>query len=187
MSLSNLDDLAGRIDASVQAALTERLRLARALANESRINGARQAVNDAVTTILPAAYETKREADEKVRDAKAEHSAAVAEAEWMLGGFFVARSNKQWLAIDADGVAVPEEDQRSLTADEKAKWIATTAADNEEVRRCAKALRSAEGAADQALIDLELAKKRTQAAFAELTAAVTYLSVIAGVVREESA
>lgn len=124
---SALTGLAERIDLAVENSVaTIALETARAMANESGLHRFQEMSLDALDQI-EAARRRKREAVIELDDAKSAYASALAEATWTLGDYFETRSNKSWLARNPDGTAIPEPEQRSLTADEKKAWIAGNA------------------------------------------------------------
>lgn len=119
------------------------LAIARKMANDTGLVRY-QLEQESLLEQFGAAQELKRSADHKLTIARESLADLVADAEWELASRFTSRSNKTWLAVDADGMLIPEDDQRSMTADEKKAWIARASSDLPEVRAAAKAVRAAE-------------------------------------------
>lgn len=174
-----LADLAGRA-AKVIADAVERPSVARARAELNDI-GLRRARVDLLDSLdlIDAAQRDKRTADAALNTARSAHADAVAEAEWELAGYFEVRSNKTWLTVGDDGGALPDDEQRSMTADEKKSWIARHAAQHPGVRTAATALAAAEEDAAVARDGLALANTAMSARKHALDAAVAEAQVIA--------
>lgn len=101
-----------------------------------------------------------QEAERQVRDV-VEETTRTAEDE--LAEQFVVRSNKSWLAIDANGARIAEDDQRSFTADEKKAWIAAEARKRPDVAGAVTAHRQAE-------LDVQLARDAKESVLAQISA-----------------
>jgi hypothetical protein len=128
---------------------------------------------------LDGALRHQRTCQEVERQARDAHDRAVLDAEWPLAGCFEVRSNKQWLVKSPDGKALTEDQQRSMTADEKKAWIAHHAGLSDEAQKAAKALRKAEADTAAARDEAEVARARISISKHELDAAVAQLNVLA--------
>ena len=99
---------------------------ARALVKEAGVHRHGAMILDALDQ-LDAARKRKREAVADLEVARGDHATALAEATWTLGDYFEVRANKTWLTRNRDGTVIVEEQQRSLTADERKDWISRNA------------------------------------------------------------
>ncbi|MCA1841754.1 MAG: hypothetical protein LC792_00930 [Actinobacteria bacterium] len=168
---ATLEELADRLCEVVEQATRPPLLVeARALCTEAGVIRARNTLRDAPVQ-LAHAQEVYRQAQESERQAKEAHQAAVVEAEWDLDGRFVTEANRTFLT-DADG------NRKSMTADKRAKWKATEAARQPEVRAAADALRRAEHSTAAARDALAVAEKSFSAARADLDAAIATLNCL---------
>lgn len=142
--------------------------------NEVGIQRAREVLRDAPDLVGNARL-TLRQAQDTERTAREAHAEVVLEVEWELASYFEVRSNKQWLTRDSGGDPVPEDDQRSFTADEKKAWVAHHAAQTQTVRSALNTLRSAEENTAAARDDVSLAEQRLSIAKHDLDAAAAQL------------
>jgi hypothetical protein len=142
--------------------------------NEVGIQKARSVLREAPDLVANAKV-TLRQAQDAERTAREQHADALLEAEWELATHFVVRSNKTWLAVDADGASIVEDDQRSMTADEKKAWIAHHGNQAPAVKAALHALRSAEENTAAARDDVSLAEARLSVAKHDLDAAAVQL------------
>lgn len=173
--LSAADEVRQRV-AEIVARITAPAPLAqvRDALNEVGIQRARATLREAPDLVANAKV-SLRQAQDAERAARDAYADALLEAEWELATHFVVRSNKQWLAVESDGTAVAEADQRSLTADEKKAWIAHHAAQAPAVKTAASALRAAEENTAAARDDVALAEARLSVAKHDLDAAAVQL------------
>lgn len=180
---AELSDLARRIDEAVGASMAAvTLDAARAAVKEAGL----RRFEDMFLGALEAADEArrrKRTAVAERAEAKDQHDGAVSEAEWGLGDHFETRSNKQWLARNLDGTAIVEDEQRSMTADEKRDWIARAAARTPAVAKAKHDLDVADEAVAQANDDIAKWERDAKAAEHLLDAAREHLVVLATALR----
>lgn len=154
------------------------LQQARAMLNEAGLTAARRRLSDGLDR-LGNTQITLREKQEAERQAKEKHDQAVVAAEWSLAPCFEVRSNKSWLVKGPDGKALPEEEQRSMSADEKRAWIAHHAGQHPDAVSAHKRLREAEQATQAARDELTLADKSLSACRADLDAAIATVQTLA--------
>lgn len=173
--LAELADRARQLAAEAFRAPT--VAQARQLLNEVGIRTHRSALIVELEQ-LDEAQTQLREATSFVAAARNGHGDAVAAAEWELAGRFVTRGNKTWLAVDDHG-SIPEEEQRSVTADEKKSYLARAVAGVAEVAAAADTLRSAEAAAAEARDAVTLATTSVSARKHVLDSCVAELQVLA--------
>lgn len=178
-----LSTLAERIELAVENSIaTIALETARAMANEAGLHRFQDMLLDALDQ-LDAARSRKRKAVAALDQAKSDYDSAVAEAEWALNGNFETRSNKSWLARNLDGTAIPEDEQRSMTADERRDWITRAAA---RVPAVAKAKRELDAVTEhiaQANDEIAMAERGAKAAEHLLDAAREELVLLATALR----
>lgn len=179
MSAANVVELAEQIEARVQEAMRlPTLDALRTIANEAGIRRARQAAREA-PDLLDAALRQLRSAGQIEQTLRDELDAARSEAEWKLGGCFEVRANKTWLVRGPDLKPLPEEEQRSLTADEKKAWIARSTDQVPAVKAKVAELRKAEDATLEARHQVDVAKARMSACNHDVDAATAELQVLA--------
>lgn len=168
-TLDDLSTLGQRIAAEVTDAVRmPRLDAVRAALQEVGIRRARAAVPGALERIAAAQGDLRGALDAE-REAKDRLAAEVLAVEWELDGRFVVEANKHWLIGD-DGVK-----DRTMTADERAKWKAAEAARQPTVVAATAALRNAEHGTAAARDALSLAERHFSAAKADLTASIAEL------------
>lgn len=160
-----LDDLRQRVAQVIDTLDTDAsVRRIREALNEV---GLRRKQTDLVESldVLAAAQADLRRAREAHDTAKEEYDRAFAEAAspWALEGHFVTRSNKTWLAVDMDGKAIPEDEQRSYAEADRKEWAKQYAARQPAVVAAAAALRSAETILEEARDAVVLADKAVSA------------------------
>lgn len=179
----DLSELANKVDAAVHDALkVPGTDAVRAALNEAGIYRARQRVNDAID-IFDRSQRDYRKAQEAERDAKEAADSALAEAEWELDGRFEVRANKHYL-VEADK---PEDAQRSMTADERAKWKAVEARKLPVVAKALAEVRKAEATTADRRDAVTIADKTLSAARADLDAAIAVLQAWTAVLPRRSA
>lgn len=178
-----LSDLAEQIDIAIGSTIAVvTLDAARAVAKEAGLRRFQDMLLDALDQ-ADAARRRKRDAVNELDDAKSAYTTALAEAVWTLGDYFETRSNKSWLARNLDGTAIPEPEQRSLTADEKKAWITGNA---ERVPAVAAAKRRLDVVTErvaQANDDIATAERGAKAAEHLLDAAREELVLLATALR----
>jgi hypothetical protein len=137
----------------------------------------RQLTVDAVDAVDHALTDlrTKQDAERLARET---YDEALTEATWALGEHFATRSNKQWLAKDADGTPIAEEQQRSYDAAARKEWLEYHAARTQAVRLAKRDLRDAEENTQQSRDALTVAEKRFTAARHSLDAAAAQLHAL---------
>jgi hypothetical protein len=170
--------LAERIDDTVEGAVSApTLAAASAAANETGVHRYQRDLLDALE-LLAEAQTTRRHVDFDLDPAREELAAAVAAAEWTLGGHFVVRSNKSWLAVDEHDGAIAEDDQRSLDADAKKAWIARVAGADPDVKTAAAKVRDLERRRQEAADTVSHTERCVQAYRHLLDSAVAELATI---------
>lgn len=175
---STLDGFIARVDEFLGGlGATVTLRAARQMANETGIHRFQDMLQDSVA-VIEQARAAKRTAQAEVEAAKDAYDFAYGEATWMLGQHFEVRANKTWLARAADGRAIPEGEQRSLTADEKKDWVARYAERLPEVALAAKSLAAATERLARANDSVDIAEKNYSAAKALLDSARADLETV---------
>lgn len=174
---SALRDLAQQIDQVIGTSYAMvTLEAARAATKECGLRRFQEMLLDALDQ-LDVARKAKRSATVDLDTAKSDYQTALAEAQWVLGDSFEARSNKTWLARNPDGTAIVEDEQRSMTADEKKDWIgrnaervpAVAAAKrrldqvtelvaqaNDDIAQCERTAKSTEHLLDSAVAELDV-------------------------------
>lgn len=164
-------ELADRVAAIVESATVKQrvvLEEARKMANEAGIARARKLLADSIL-LIGNAQETRRAADERLRERRDDLAAALAEADWALDDRFETEGNRVWV-LDELGVRV-----KTMTADERKTWKTAEALKQPAVAAASKAVVDAERNADAARDDLALAERRYSAAKHDLEAAIALL------------
>lgn len=154
------------------------LQQARAMLNEAGLTAARRRLTEGLDR-LGHSQLVLREKQEAERQAKDAHDQAVVAAEWGMAGSFEVRSNKQWLVKGPDGGPLADDEQRSMSADEKRAWLAHQAGQSKEVMAAQKRWRDAEQATQAARDELTLADKSLSACGRDLDAAIATVQTLA--------
>lgn len=198
MSAATVEDLAELVTLALSKTQQQILLELRAVANESRIVPARQALADALAHIGDAQRDV-RAAQEEERNAKENLADALTEAEWETREQRIEKqSNKTWWVTDDDEtemvpvaaagphggeVVGPQPTGRKLrvqvTADEARDRLAREARKHPTVIEADTAVRKAEDATYAARDRLTLAEKRFSAAKADVQAACAQLTALA--------
>lgn len=178
MGTDTVEQLDQRMEEVAAAAVSiPHLHAARAAANETGVHRYQSDLLDALDQVK-AAQERRRQTEYDLDPAKQELAAAISAAEWLLGGHFVVRSNKTWLAIDEHGATIAEDDQRSLDADAKKAWIARVARDQADVKAADARVRDLERRRQEALDEQAHAERSVQAYRHLLDSAVADLATV---------
>lgn len=173
-----MEELADKAEAALADVMRiPPLDLCRALLNEAGLPAARKNLG-AGLQLLAAKQRDLRGAQEEKRNADEALKVATVAAEWSLSGCFEVRSNKTWLVVGADGGEIPDDEQRSMTADEKKSWIATYARNQPGVDEATTRLRTAEHDVAGYTDALVIAEKSLSAARADLDASVAHLNAL---------
>lgn len=140
-----LDVLADQIAQVVKDSLPVlTLQAARTMCNEAGLRRYQQE-QESLLEQYATTQDLKRAAKHRLDVATEAHRDALGEATWTIGTVsFDTRSNKTWLVVGDDGKPIPEDQQRSVTADEKKDWLARNAAKHPAVIEAAAAVRKAE-------------------------------------------
>lgn len=154
------------------------LQAARTMCNEAGLRRYQQE-QESLLEQYAKAQESKRSARHRLDVARENLGSIVAEAEWTLGSQLVVRSNKTWIAYDEGGGAIPEDAQRSLTADEKKDWLTRTALKHPDAVAALAAVRTAEGDLEEANDQISLIDRSLSAVKHALDAARVDLSTLA--------
>lgn len=171
---ADLDRLAGDIDRFLATAIVvPAVAAARAACNEAGVHRYQAELLDA-EDLIRRGLEQKRRAEVELDQARSDHAAALAEAEWMLGDRFVVESNKTYLVDPANAEA-----KRQMTADEKRAWLAREAAKQPAVADTAKRLQQVDLALAEARDAIDLARLAFTARKHCLDAAVVELQTLA--------
>lgn len=144
----------------------------KAALNESGIVNARKRVLDALD-LLDVAQSEQRKAEATLRDARDAVETVTIETEWELDGWFVTRSNKQWLTRDRDGAPIEEAEQKSMAEPERKDFKAGVARLRPAVLDARKALNAATDELARCNHEVNLAEKRLRAASGDRDAAIT--------------
>ena len=171
------EELIQRIDEAVAAKQRQALDAMRTVLNETGIRRSRTAMAEA-PAILANALVGQVQAQERVKNAKAELADEMDVAEMTVARPFETEGNKTWLVEDGQRARV-------VLADEQKQIVAGLVRKHPQVVAARKRLQDAEHAAALAAVDVDVAKANLSIARHDVDAAAAELQLAAAIKREE--